>query len=106
MCHRRRYSFLRFRCLILDTVSSETPRYLNYYGQYVEYGLRTSTLVTYNGNSTLVAASSRPQRNAAMKAQARNNATGNVCLAKNDQGKIVRYPAPSSTLLTSQSNLS
>ena len=47
-------------------------------------------MATYNGNMH-APFSSRPQRNAAMKAAARNNFTGNMCLAKNDQGKVVRY---------------
>jgi hypothetical protein len=80
--------FLAF--LILDATYHESPnRYQNYYGQYVDYGNRTLAQPSYNGSS-LPATSSRPQRSAAMKAAARNNAAGNVCLAKNDHGKVVR----------------
>ena len=77
-------------CLILDATYHESPnRFHNYYNQYVEYGTRN---VTQHNNGTVAPSSSaRPQRNAAMKAAARNNSAGNICLAKNDKGKVVRY---------------
>lgn len=66
----------------------ESPnRYHNYYGQYIEYGTRSAT--HHNGNNIPVIPT-RPQRNAAIKAAARHGTTGNICLAKNDQGKIVK----------------
>lgn len=76
-----------FACLTVDATYETPNRYQNYYGQFVEHGTRSQQ--HYNG--TGATSSSRPQRNAAMKAAARNNAAGNICLAKNDQGKVVRY---------------
>ena len=65
--------------------------YQNHYGQYLEYGTRAQ--LQHNG-TVPSGPSSRPQRNAAMKA-ARNSSTGNVCLAKNDRDQLVRYsPRP------------
>jgi hypothetical protein len=74
----------------LDATYHESPnRYHNYYNQYVEYGTRN--LPQYNNGTVASSSSARPQRNAAMKAAARNNSAGNICLAKNDKGKVVRY---------------
>jgi hypothetical protein len=69
--------------------SDSANRYHNYYNQYVDYGTRSST---HNG-SLPPPTSARPQRTAA-KAAARSNSTGNVCLARNEQGKLVRYVLP------------
>jgi hypothetical protein len=76
-----------FACLTVDATYETPNRYQNYYGQFVEHGTRSQQ----HHNGTAATGSSRPQRNAAMKAAARNNASGNICLAKNDQGKVVRY---------------
>lgn len=77
-------------CLIEDATYQENPsRFHNYYNQYVDYGVRS--VLQHNGNTIPAPSSSRPQRNAAMKAAARNNSSGHICLAKNDQGKVVRY---------------
>jgi hypothetical protein len=75
---------------ILDATYHESPsRYHNYYNQYVEYGPRN--VPQHNNGSVAPSSSTRPQRNAAIKAAARNNSAGNICLAKNDKGKVVRY---------------
>jgi hypothetical protein len=82
-----------FNVSFVDASYHESPnRYHNYYNQYVEYGTRN--IPQHNGN-VVTSSSSRPQRNAAMKAAARNNSAGNICLAKNDKGKVVRYEKPS-----------
>lgn len=87
--------FLHRTCLIVDSTHHETPnRYHNYYNQYVEYPPR---LPQHNGSipppppPPLSSSSSRPQRSAAVKAASRNHSAGNICLAKNDEGKVVRY---------------
>ena len=76
-----------FTCLTADATYETPNRYQNYYGQFVEHGTRSQQ----HHNGTAATGSSRPQRNAAKQAAARNNASGNICLAKNDQGKVVRY---------------
>jgi hypothetical protein len=63
----------------------DSQRFNNYYGQYIDYGSRPQ----HNGN-TLPPTSSRPQRNAAIKAASRSGTSGNICWAKNDQGRLVR----------------
>ena len=76
-------------CLIVDATHHETPnRYHNYYNQYVEYPPRLPH--QHNGSIAPPTSSSRPQRSAAVKAASRNHSSGNICLAKNDEGKVVR----------------
>jgi len=84
-------SFVSFvlHLMMLEATYHETPnRFTNYYSQFVDYASRGP--VQHNGTQ-LPTSTARPQRNAAMKAAARHNSSGNVCLAKNDQGKVVRY---------------
>jgi len=93
-------NFLSSTCLIVDTTQQETPnRYHTYYNQYVEYQPRPPQ---HNGSIAppTTTSSSRPQRSAAVKAASRNHSTGNVCLAKNDDGKLVRCLLPLSHTFT------
>jgi hypothetical protein len=84
--------------LMVDATYHESPsRYNNYYGQYIDYA-RTTAPQSNNGN--VPTSSSRPQRSAAAKASARSNAAGNVCLAKNELGQVVRYTHCLDSLMT------
>ena len=88
----RKTNLYHLTCLIVDSTHHETPnRYHTYYNQYVEYPPR---LPQRNGSippqAPAPSSSSRPQRSAAVKAASRNHSAGNICLAKNDEGKVVR----------------
>jgi hypothetical protein len=87
-----------------DVTYTESPsRYNHYYSQYVEYSVRSTSHYGATAAPSLV--SSRPQRNAALKAASRNNSAGTICYARNDQGKVVKS-APFVSHTNSQSHMS